>query len=56
MNYVGIDLHKKTITLCVVNEKFTVLARRTLDCCETETITEFFESARTYLPVTIAET
>jgi len=30
MKYVGIDLHKKTITVCVVNEKLAVLARRTL--------------------------
>jgi transposase len=44
MKYVGIDLHKKTITVCVVNEKLTVLARRTLYCCETETITEFFNA------------
>jgi transposase len=43
MKYVGIDLHKKTITVCVVNEKLAVLARRTLYCCEPETIAEFFK-------------
>jgi transposase len=44
MKYVGIDLHKKTITVCVMNEKLTVMARRTLYCCEPETIIEFFQA------------
>jgi transposase len=44
MKFVGVDLHKKTITLCVMNEKLTILARRTLYCNAPETILEFFQS------------
>src|SRR5437660_6164646 len=42
MNYVGIDLHKNTIVLCVMNQDLKVLTRRTLACCEPEAIREFF--------------
>jgi transposase len=42
MNFVGIDLHKQTITLCVVNQERQVLRRRTLACVETEAIRAFF--------------
>jgi transposase len=43
MNYVGIDLHKKTIVLCVMNQDLKVLQRRTLACCGVETIVAFFK-------------
>src|ERR1700757_601876 len=42
MNFVGIDLPKQTITLCVVNQERQVLRRRTLACAETEAIRAFF--------------
>jgi transposase len=42
VNYVGIDLHKKTIVLCVMDQHRTVRHRRTFACCETEAILEFF--------------
>ncbi len=42
MNYVGIDLHKNTIVLCVMNQDLKVLTRRTLACCEPEAIREYF--------------
>ena len=42
MVYVGIDLHKKTITLCVVNQERTVLARKTLLCAEPARIEAYF--------------
>lgn len=42
MNYVGVDLHKKTIVLCVVNQDRKVAQRRTLACCETGAILDFF--------------
>lgn len=42
MNYVGIDLHKKTIVACVMDQGRTVLKRRTLACCETGAIRDFF--------------
>ena len=42
MVYVGIDLHKKTITLCVVNQERGVVVRKTLVCSEPGKIVEFF--------------
>ena len=43
MNFVGIDLHKKTISLCVVDQERNVLERKRLYCCEPERIEVFFE-------------
>src|SRR6266581_4515333 len=43
MNFVGIDLHKKTISVCVVNQERKVLQRRTLACVEPHNIVKFFE-------------
>jgi transposase len=42
MNFVGIDLHKKTITLCVVNQQRLVLARKTFLCAEPDRLRAFF--------------
>ena len=42
MNYVGIDLHKKTIVLCVMNQDRKISHRRTFFCCEVEAIVAFF--------------
>jgi transposase len=45
MKYVGADLHKKIISLCVVIlvlGKRTVVARRNFACADTEAIREFF--------------
>jgi transposase len=42
MFYVGIDLHKKTIALCVVNQQRQVVKRQTLHCCEPERIRNLF--------------
>src|SRR5467141_2604348 len=45
MLYVGADLHKKSISLCVVtveNGKQRVLRRQTLACRQTEAIRRFF--------------
>lgn len=39
---VGIDLHKKTITLCVVNQQRQVVGRKTLACASPEAIRAFF--------------
>ena len=30
MNFIGVDLHKKSITICVMDEKRTILARKSL--------------------------
>jgi transposase len=42
MKYVGIDLHKQTISVCVVNEAREVLARRRFRCAEPESIRAYF--------------
>lgn len=42
MNYVGIDLHKKTIVLCVMDQDRKVKNRRTFACCQTEAVRDFF--------------
>jgi transposase len=46
MKFVGVDLHKKTISLCVievVNRKRAVVSRGTLSCNDTSGIRRFFE-------------
>jgi len=43
MNYVGIDLHKKTISICVVDQGRNVLKRKRLYCCQEESIRVWFE-------------
>jgi len=42
MKFVGIDLHKKSITLCVLDHDRATLTTRTFACCEVEKITTFF--------------
>ncbi len=42
MNYVGIDLHKQTIVLCVLNQDRKVLHRGTFACADTEALLTFF--------------
>ena len=42
MKYVGIDLHKKIIVLCVVRQDRTVLQRRRFLCLEPDRIRQFF--------------
>lgn len=43
MNYVGIDLHKKSITVCVVNQGREILERAKLMCDDREGIEAFFK-------------
>ena len=46
MNFIGVDLHKKTISLCVmvvVDGKRKVATRRRFDCQDTASIRAFFE-------------
>ena len=50
MNYIGVDLHKKTISICVVRlerQKRVVVARKRLRSSNTEGICRFF---RQYCP------
>lgn len=42
MFFVGIDLHKKGISLCVVNQERAIVERRTFSCSQPERIREFF--------------
>jgi transposase len=42
MVYVGIDLHKKTIAVCVMDQQRRVTARRNLACAEPAKIVSFF--------------
>jgi transposase len=51
MNYVGIDLHKKTIVLCVLNQDRRVVARRSFPCTDREAILEFFRGLRPFQAV-----
>jgi transposase len=44
MKYVGIDLHKKTIVLCVVNKARKVLERRNFLCLEVARIAAYFRA------------
>ena len=51
MHYVGVDLHKKTISVCVViqeGRKCRIERRRTMRCAEIETIQQFFEGLGDY--------
>lgn len=48
MNSIGVDLHKKIITVCVMNEKLSVLARKTLYCDQPDQIVEFFRQFRPF--------
>jgi transposase len=42
VNYVGVDLHKKTIVTCVMNQDRKVTHRRTFACGDVEAILAFF--------------
>lgn len=42
MNFVGIDLHKQTISVCVVSQERKVSARRTFRCCQPDRIRVYF--------------
>jgi transposase len=42
MNSIGVDLHKKIITVCVMSDNLSVVVRKTLYCERPEEIVEFF--------------
>jgi len=44
MNSVGVDLHKKTIVLCVMDQDRKITHRRSFPCCDVESITAFFQN------------
>ena len=43
MNFVGIDLHKKSISVCVVDQNRQVPDRERFSCTDGKGIEEFFE-------------
>jgi transposase len=51
MFFVGIDLHQKTITVCVVSQELAVISRRTLYCCEPDTLVNFFQNLKPFQAV-----
>ena len=48
MNSIGVDLHKKIITVCVMSDKLNVLARKTLYCERPDEIAQFFRQFRPF--------
>ena len=48
MNFIGVDLHKKSITVRVMDEKRKVLARKTLACTQADEIVEFCRQFRPF--------
>ena len=42
MNFIGIDLHKKTISICIVNKERKVLEQRKMACAEEEDLRKYF--------------
>ncbi len=48
MNFIGVDLHKKSITVCVMDHNRKVLARKTINCTETSEIVDFFRKFRPF--------
>jgi transposase len=49
--YVGVDLHKQSITVCVVDQDRTVLQTRRFACADTARIDAFFASLGTFQAV-----
>jgi transposase len=51
MNFIGVDLHKKTISLCVVTiveGKRKVVTRKRFSCSDTEGVRSFFEKQEAF--------
>ena len=48
MNFIGVDLSKKIITVCVMNEKLSVVARKTPYCNQPDQVVEFFGQFRPF--------
>jgi len=51
MNFVGIDLHKKTITVEALDQARKIVARKTLACADPDKIRSFFEGLRPFQAV-----
>lgn len=51
MTNIGVDLHKKTLSVCVVDEARRVLDRKVLHCQSREPMVEFFTARRPFRAV-----
>src|SRR5262249_15455717 len=51
MLFVGIDLHKHSITLCVVDQHVTIRSRKTFVCSTPEAIRAFFAALGSFQAV-----
>jgi len=48
MNFIGVDLHKKVITVCVMSANLKIVARKTLYSDQPDQIVEFFRQFRPF--------
>ena len=48
MNYIGIDLHKKSISICVVDQFRQVVSRKRFSCRKVDEIESFFREFRPF--------
>lgn len=46
--YIGVDLHKKSISVCVVDQSYRVVERQRFLCCEAEAIADWFAGRRPF--------
>ena len=51
MNYIGIDLHKQSISICVVDQSRQVVIRKRFSCRREDEIESFFREARPFQAV-----
>lgn len=51
MNYIGIDLHKQSISICVVDQSRQVVSRKRFSCRQEAAIESFFDEARPFQAV-----
>jgi len=51
MNFVGVDLHKNLIVLCVMDPQRNILQRKRLTCADVGAIQAFFEGIRPFQAV-----
>ena len=46
--FIGVDLHKKVIAICVMNQAFKVVERRQFHCSEMESIADWFAAQQPF--------
>ena len=51
MFYAGIDLHKKTIRVCVCDQQLKIVKEKTLACGQPDSIAAFFAELRPFTAV-----